>query len=80
VRYQDLVPYDTERPEKWSRICPACKKGVLLVHRNQQTLVISRADACIRCGRRFIYTDIESMWEKDGMTREQVVAEVLRRE
>lgn len=79
VRYQDLEPDDPKLPAKWSRTCPACKKGILLVRRDHKTSILLKEDACILCGRRVVYTDIEFLWEKDGMTKEQVVAEVLRR-
>lgn len=37
--------------------CPVCKKGIMLVSRNQQTLRLTRADRCTLCGQVFWYLD-----------------------
>lgn len=46
--------------------CPVCKKGVLLVGRDQKTLQLRAEDICVHCGQRFIYTDIEEMRRAEG--------------
>jgi hypothetical protein len=38
--------------------CPACKDGILLVRRNQETMEILAEDNCIACGQKFVYSDI----------------------
>lgn len=37
--------------------CPACKKGILLVYRDDKTFMLRNLDRCIYCAQRFIYTD-----------------------
>jgi hypothetical protein len=37
--------------------CPACPKGVLLIHRHPQTFELLNVDNCVSCGQRFIYED-----------------------
>ena len=41
--------------------CPVCKKGVLLVGRDQETFELLEQDRCILCGQVVVYTDIEEM-------------------
>ena len=37
--------------------CPACKSGMLPVHRNNYSFKVSRRDHCIACGQRYEYLD-----------------------
>ena len=46
---------------KFRAICPKCKKGILLVRRNDTTYILEANDRCILCGQLVIYTDIEEM-------------------
>ena len=41
--------------------CPVCKRGVLLVGRDQETFELLEQDRCILCGQVVVYTDIEEM-------------------
>jgi hypothetical protein len=41
--------------------CPVCKKGMLLIARNWDTLILEEFDRCILCGQQFQYTDIENL-------------------
>lgn len=45
--------------------CPACKEGVLLVARDNDTLVLEEIDRCLLCGQIFIYNDISEMRDND---------------
>ena len=47
-------------------ICPVCKKGMLLVRRNQKTLRLEAEDNCILCGQHFYYSDIEELRNQVG--------------
>lgn len=42
-------------------ICPICKKGSLLVGRNQKTFELLEYDNCVLCGQKVRYTDIEDL-------------------
>lgn len=44
--------------------CPACKLGILMVGRNQETMKLRRRDACTRCGQVFKYMDREINGER----------------
>jgi thiol-disulfide isomerase/thioredoxin len=37
--------------------CPSCKKGMLLVQRDQGTFRLINVDRCTLCGQTVIYTD-----------------------
>jgi len=37
--------------------CPFCPEGVLLVRRDQKTMLLLREDNCIGCGQHVVYTD-----------------------
>ncbi len=56
--------------------CPACGKGVLLVHRNRDTGQLEEKDRCVLCGQLFLYTDIDEMtgnlYEMTIMTSRQM--------
>lgn len=39
--------------------CPKCKKGILPVTRDPNTLKVIAEDYCLLCGQHFIYTDFE---------------------
>lgn len=45
-------------------ICPACKKGILLVFRGDDGVLLKR-DMCVLCGQIYHYTDILAMRKKD---------------
>jgi len=49
TRFQDDSAYKSE--------CPACDRGVLAVRREPGTLNLLRADNCLGCGQRVVYTD-----------------------
>jgi len=51
-RYSDS-PYKSK--------CPVCKKGVLLVHRDQKTYELLENDHCVFCGQHFKYLDIDKL-------------------
>lgn len=39
-------------------ICPECKEGFLMVHRDLDTHLLRSLDHCILCGQRYVYMDI----------------------
>jgi hypothetical protein len=41
--------------------CPVCKKGLLLVSRNNYTMEIKELDRCVLCGQRVKYKDVERL-------------------
>lgn len=45
----------------YKRDCPVCKRGVLLVSRDQKTFELLATDRCILCGQQVIYSDIEEL-------------------
>ena len=55
VRHSDLRRIDEDTAYRSD--CPECGLGVLLVQRDQTTLVLLRSDLCARCWTRFWYTD-----------------------
>lgn len=69
IRHQDLKRADDSL---FRSHCPSCLEGVLLMIRDQISFKIQPYDNCLRCGRRFIYTDIEESvnleYKKDDST------------
>lgn len=53
IRHADLKRHDDS---SYRSVSPCCD-SVLLLRRNQTTLKLEREDVCIRCGRRYRYTD-----------------------
>jgi len=41
----------------WKRLCVKCN-GLLLVHRDQQTMKVIPQDRCVVCGQQYLYLDI----------------------
>ena len=39
--------------------CPVCKKGVLLMRRDENTFKLEKEDSCILCGQRVLYDDLD---------------------
>jgi hypothetical protein len=62
VRHADLLRVDDS---KLKSHCPACEQGILLVHQNQTTLELEAEDVCILCGQRIVYTDINTLRERE---------------
>ena len=58
IRHKDLVPYGHSL---YKRICPACKEGLLLVRRNQETMELEPIDICLLCGQTVKYTDFKDL-------------------
>jgi len=42
-------------------VCPACREGLLLVRRDEETFDILAEDTCILCCQRFKYLDIKEL-------------------
>ena len=65
--FKKVAHADLERADAnsifWSK-CPVCKKGILMVSRDQKTLMLLEKDHCILCGQQFIYTDINELRKK----------------
>lgn len=64
VRHSEL-----ERASKsscYKSKCPVCKKGILLIYRDKNTLQLSEYDRCMSCGQRFVYTDIDKVRSMEG--------------
>ncbi len=59
VVWRQLKPASDE--SQWRRECPFCDGGILLVGRNQESMVLSQIDGCISCGRTVLYSDIGKM-------------------
>lgn len=55
VFHSSLKLYDTDSAYK--AVCPTCKSGLLLVHRDQKTFFLERHDRCVSCGQAFHYLD-----------------------
>jgi len=47
--------------------CPSCDNGILLVYRDPETLRLLANDRCVSCGQSFVYKDINSLIEREGM-------------
>jgi len=45
------------REGSFQKECPVCKKGVLLVYRDDKTFMLRNLDRCIYCAQQFVYTD-----------------------
>jgi len=46
--------------------CPVCKKGLLLVGRDRETLILQEDDYCVLCGQRYRYLDIGLMRRRES--------------
>jgi uncharacterized protein (DUF983 family) len=56
VKHADLERYrDTESP--YRKLCPACRKGAMMVHRDPGSMVLSSVDRCTWCGQTVVYSD-----------------------
>lgn len=74
VNYYDL---EQVKEGSCSRSCPACKRGNLVVRRdNKDFSLISEHDICLLCGQRFRYQDIDKLRKAlhDPRTLDQVQA------
>jgi predicted RNA-binding Zn-ribbon protein involved in translation (DUF1610 family) len=59
VHHLYLQPFEALmlEPERGFKVlCPLCG-GLLMVYRNQETMVLARRDRCVRCGQLYIYLD-----------------------
>jgi uncharacterized protein (DUF983 family) len=63
VKHADLESRGTKT--QLSRVCPTCKEGTLLMHRNPNTLTLKENDYCILCGQSYVYTDIDEVRKLD---------------
>jgi uncharacterized protein (DUF983 family) len=63
IKHADLESRGTKT--QLARICPTCKEGTLLMHRNPTSLVLKKDDYCILCGQSYEYTDIEDVRNQD---------------
>ena len=63
IKHSELTRSDSETAYKSN--CPACDDGILLVARDQETLVLEEYDRCVLCGQAFRYLDIEEMRRKE---------------
>jgi len=52
--------------------CPVCKRGMLLIARSWDTLILEELDRCILCGQQFQYTDIENLRQAERLTKTTV--------
>ena len=49
----------------YKSVCPVCKEGILLVHRDQETFILQEYDCCVLCGQRIRYLDIELLRKRE---------------
>lgn len=63
VQHADLEARGSKT--QYARVCPTCKEGTLLMHRNPTTLMLAPDDYCILCGQSYEYTDIEDVRNQD---------------
>lgn len=77
IKHQDLQR-DSDSP--FRSTCPICKKGVLLVRRDQCTLKLIGEDRCILCGQAFIYDDIATLKAIYEPVQEQKIESGMMRE
>ena len=52
--------------------CPVCKRGMLLVGRDWDSLILEEFDRCILCGQQFQYMDIENLRQAERMAKTPV--------
>ncbi len=55
VRHAELERYSEE--SDYRSVCPTCKKGLLLVRRDHETLELTAVDNCTRCAQTVVYED-----------------------
>jgi ribosomal protein S27AE len=55
VCHAELESVSDESP--FRKKCPACGTGTLLVHRDQETFMLTNVDCCTLCGQTVIYSD-----------------------
>lgn len=63
ISHMELLRYGDSM---YKSICPTCKMGLLLVGRDQETLILQEYDRCILCGQRVRYTDIKYLRKREG--------------
>jgi len=51
------------------RECPVCKPGILLLRRDDTTFKLLAEDICISCGQKVVYTDIETLRDRERPER-----------
>ena len=49
----------------YKTICPVCKKGLLLINRDQESLELMEYDRCVLCGQQVRYLDIEILRKRE---------------
>lgn len=49
--------------------CPACGDGLLMVRRDNVTLVLQEFDNCVACGQQVRYLDIKEMRDRERLPR-----------
>jgi hypothetical protein len=49
----------------YKSVCPFCADGVLLMHRDKETMALSPIDRCIKCAQEVEYLDLDKV-ESDG--------------
>ena len=64
IRHSDLERHSEESAFKSK--CPKCKNGVLLIYREENGR-LREFDACIACGQRVKYLDIDKLRKLDGV-------------
>lgn len=64
LNHHELTPA-SEVPNKLASKCPACNYGTLGCNRDHETLILIDFDACLFCGQRVRYLDIEDLRRKD---------------
>lgn len=64
VKHAKLERFDPKN-SIYRSTCPACKEGLLLVHRGNSGELLAK-DYCTLCGQAVEYTDIKKMNGKEG--------------
>lgn len=50
----------------YKSVCPKCEEGLLLIYRDQKSLVLQEYDRCVLCGQQFKYKDIQELRRAEG--------------
>jgi hypothetical protein len=47
-------------------VCPKCEEGLLLIGRENETLILKEMDYCVLCGQHYRYLDIQELRKAEG--------------
>lgn len=62
------LKYREEAKDKRYAVCSVCNNGILMLGRDQSTLILSDLCWCCLCGQGFVVDDIEEIRSKDWVS------------